>query len=138
MFKTKCVSVSGNLKQNNISYKLCPNTEFSTGKWQISISVVCLEAKEDINTFCSITSNFSVENRFSSKGELESYEQPLVTFQINLRKSGKSVQRFSNPIWLNINRLSDEILFRFLQQPNETVLNFDCVAVINILFRRPA
>jgi len=95
MFPLKVVQIQGNLKDNNFTYRLCPNTEFSSGIWQCALSSVCCEAQVDINTFCNISSNFSVNKHFSQKGELETYAQPLATIHMNLKRNAtnKSINR---------------------------------------------
>jgi len=95
MYSIKLVQIKGNLAQQNFSYRLCPNTEFSTGTWQMALQSVGYETKVDINQFCNITSNFSVSKHFSESGIAENYEQPLATVHINLKKNGinKSIVR---------------------------------------------
>jgi len=136
--KMKCIPVVGNISARTLTYRLCPNTEFSNGKWQMAISVVCLESQvdTDLYLFCTISSSFSVAIRYSKNGATEVYEQPLVTFQLNLKKNTKSINRFSFPLWLNINQISDEVIFTCKNAKDETHLDQNVNAVINVLFRK--
>lgn len=94
---TKCVEIKANLKNSFPTYRLCPNSEFSTGQWMLAITSICCEAiAEDINSFCTVSSNFCVSERYSASGQVEIYQQPLTTIYVNLKKN-KSINRFTSP-----------------------------------------
>lgn len=135
MFPLKCVSISGE-SIRDLRYRLCPNTEFSDGEWQIALSAVCIKAEEELNFFCSVNSNFSVDKRYSKDGEIQIYQQPLNTWLVLLKKDGQSVNRFSYPLWFNINRLSDEVIFTLCDASNEKRIDKKFKVVLNVLFRR--
>lgn len=138
MASIKYVQCIGNLKENNVIYKLCPTNEFSTGVWQMAISCFCCETEEDINEFCNISSNSCVGQRISSSGQVETYEQPLGTVYLNLKKATtkKSINRFSFPLWLTINRISEEIHFNFQIAKNGRAISQDCQVILNVMFKR--
>lgn len=134
MTAPKVVNLIGNIS-NDLNYKLCPSTEFSTGHWQIAISTLCVEASQDINSFVNITSSACVNQRFD-KGEVKVYEQPLITVHLNLRNKSKSINRFSYPIYLDINRQSEDIEFKFYDSLTGQKCNFDAKVSLNVMFRR--
>lgn len=138
MLVDKCVQLFGNLKSEKIIYKLCPNTEFSNGDWEISVSSLCVSSAVEESNFWTISCNFSVNKKISHKGEFEIYEQPLATVFINLKAGNKSINRFSYPLWLKINRISDSITFTFSQNSSTNKITKDCDIILNILFRRVA
>ena len=110
----KCVQIQANWMSEKLCYKLCPSTEFSSGRWQIAISSVCCEEQTtEINNFVNFTTNFSVNEQYSTKGERQLYEQPLAVCYIKLRKtrdsSSKQQTIFHTPMWFDINRISDEL-----------------------------
>jgi len=106
----KSILLSGNLKTKPVEYRLCPNTEFSFGQWQIALCGLFFELKsEDINlnVFCTVSTNASVQDRFSKYGDVETYQQPFITVHLKLNKdTSKTSFNFSNPVWLPINRIS--------------------------------
>jgi len=137
MFPIKISQCSGNLKNKDIVYKLCPSSEFAIGTWRIAISTLCCEANEDIYDFCTVTSSSSCAKRYSSEGILEIYEQPMCTVFLNLKTNGskKSINRFSYPIWLTMNRDADVIGFRFINAQEKDIL-IDCKVLLTVLFQR--
>lgn len=106
MFANKSIVVSGNLKNLKLGYRLCPSTEFSAGLWNVTVSSLCCEARVDIDAFCTITSNFCVSKKYSSNGQVETYQEPFGTFHIQVRSGKKQMITNTNPIWLEMNRLS--------------------------------
>ena len=108
MFVHKTVKITGNLNSNGkLSYRLCPNTGFSNGRWCLGISSLCFESNLNIlNLFCTAATNFCVAQQFS-QADIQTYEEPLATFHVNLSKAyPKTVISFANPILLEINRIS--------------------------------
>ncbi|MBM3937457.1 MAG: hypothetical protein FJ333_02220 [Sphingomonadales bacterium] len=136
MFPSKLVQVTGNLSKNNVQYRLCPNTEFSKGVWQMAISVICIEANVEINQFCTFSSSFSVNKQYSREGETHTVQQPISTIYVNLKKGSKSINRFSFPIWVTINRLSDVLDFQCSNSLNGNPFNPDCEIAITLMFRK--
>jgi len=134
MTAIKVVNLTGNI-QSNLSYKLCPNTEFSIGHWQIAISTFCVEAFQDINAFINITSNASVNQRFD-KGRVSVYEQPLNTVHLNIKNKAKSINRFSMPIFLDVNRQSEDIDINFYDSLTGKKCDFNAKVSLNVMFRR--
>jgi len=118
MFPIKAVQIKGNL-----------------GRWNIAVTTVCFDCKENINFFCTISSNFCVNTKFNEVGDIVTYQQPLLTSLMNTKKDGKLILR-SNPTWFEINRFSD-VLFLNLQDDitgQEIKANID--AIITIMFKR--
>lgn len=132
----KNISITGNVRRN-LTYRLCPNTEFSIGNWQIGLTTICTEALQDINAFVNITSNVSVSEKYKS-GNIVTYEQPLNTIYLNLKKNAKAINRFSTPIYLDMNRQSEEIEFHFYNTLTEQKFEMDVNIALNIQFKRVA
>lgn len=132
----KIVSVTGNIK-DGVIYRLCPNTEFSIGSWQIAISTISADASQDINSIVNITSSVSVNQKYKD-GKVTIYEQPLNSVYLNLRKNSKSINRFTFPIYIDINRQSEEIEFHFIDGFTGSLLNFDVKVSLTVLFKRIA
>lgn len=82
---TKSVLIKGRLK--NLQYQLCPNTEFSSGLWSMSLSSIYYECKDqNVTTLCSVSSNFVRSQGYSANNSINTYEQPMTLF---LLESGK-------------------------------------------------
>ncbi|MBM3938220.1 MAG: hypothetical protein FJ333_06145 [Sphingomonadales bacterium] len=86
MFVNKSIEIRGNLSEK-IRYRLCPSDEFSTGRWCIAISAVSYEAIAPITNasqFCTVSSNFCINKRFSTQGQAEKYQEPLCSFHLKI------------------------------------------------------
>jgi hypothetical protein len=89
-FPIKSVLLKGRLRDsaNPVTYRLCPGTEFSEGKWNlslISLSYNIIEnPQEQINKeVFSISCNQVKGHKYSNSYEVESYNQPLSTFVLD-------------------------------------------------------
>ena len=71
MFSMKSVNVRGRLPDGNLSYRLCPSTEFSKGSWQMAIGSISCHSVVDQKVLCSVSSNVSVDQKYSKEGEIE-------------------------------------------------------------------
>ena len=84
MSSVKSVLVRGTFLQRPLSYRLCPNTEFSVGAWNLcihTIAYVCVDP--NIKTHCSISCNFVRGQQFSSNGDtVLTYQMPLQLFTL--------------------------------------------------------
>ena len=77
----KSVVISGNLKNNDLKYILCPSTEFSEGVWYISISSVAFSTKTIISEICQISCNLVKAQKYRKDSyEIELYNQPFGVF----------------------------------------------------------
>jgi len=134
MFPIKSIQLRGNL-MHEISYKLCPNTEFSSGNWQIAVTNACIDLNEDLDFFCTISSNFCVNHRYDQSGAIETYEQPLFTFLLNGKRLTK-VFHSTSPVWFEINRLSDVLILRFTDCIQNTKSQANCDISVTLLVQR--
>ena len=84
----KSVIISGNLKNNDLKYKLCPVNEFSEGVWNISILSIAYFCKaENFEEHCQVSCNLAKAQKFNDISfEVETYNQP---FGIFLLEEGK-------------------------------------------------
>ena len=81
----KSVIVSGNLN-DNLVYKLCPNTEFSDGAWNVTIKSIgysCLVP--NFKDLCQISCNLVKSQRYKDSYEVESYDQPFNIFLLETK-----------------------------------------------------
>ena len=68
MYAIKCAQISGNVN-GSLKYRLCPSTEFSTGRWNVAISEECAHANEEFKGFITLSTDFSVNQQFNNKKE---------------------------------------------------------------------
>lgn len=139
MMAMKVVNISGTITQNSnlLRYRLCPSTEFSVGQWQMAISTLCVHANQDINAFLAVTSNASVSQKYINF-QPSDYQQPLNVVYINLKQGTRSLNRFSYPLFIDINRVLEEIDFYFTDSLTERAAAVNAQVSINVLFRRKA
>jgi len=137
MYAHKSVEIRGNLNQQ-LKYRLCPSNEFAIGDWQIAISSILCEASNPLDTFISISTNFSVKQRFSTAGQTEYYQQPLASFHLKTYAGNFKVKKEPAPLWLEINRTSDYLYLDFIDPLNNSKPQADVKIVISLLFRRVA
>ena len=137
MFSMKSVNVRGRLPDGNLSYRLCPSTEFSKGSWQMAIGSISCHSVVDQKVLCSVSSNVSVDQKYSKEGEIETYEQPLVTFYLSVRPNEKISTRFY-PMWFNINRQSDTLFLKFFDASTDEKLKSNCTIITTLLLRKVA
>lgn len=132
----KSINITGNIA-NGLTYKLCPSSEFSTGHWQVAVANICIDTSEDINVFCTISTNFSINKRYSDTQQIEAYEQPLNSLHFNLKKANpRAMNRFTHLLWLDINRISDDMDFHFVDPLSGQRLQQNAKISMNVLFRR--
>jgi len=137
MYAIKCAQISGNVN-GSLKYRLCPSTEFSTGRWNVAISEVCAHANEEFKGFITLSTDFSVNQQFNNKKEIEIYQQPLITFQLDLTSGAKSMRRFSSPVWLEINRTKDIMNITAKDTFTQTEIKENVEISITLLFKRIA
>jgi len=137
MFPIKAVQIKGNLKNDRLSYRLCPNTEFSTGRWNTAVTSICCDCKEDINFFCTISSNFSVNTKYNELNDIVTYQQPLFTSLMKAEKNGKIILT-ANPTWFEINRFSDVLFLNLENSLTGVKIQSNVDAIITIMFKRIA
>ena len=79
----------------------------------------------------------SVDQKYSKEGEIETYEQPLVTFYLSVRPNEKISTRFY-PMWFNINRQSDTLYLKFFDASTDEKLKSNCTIITTLLLRKVA
>ena len=89
----KSVIVSGNLNRNLV-YKLCPNTEFSEGAWNINIKTIAYSCLiPNFKELCEISCNLVKSQRYNDSFEVESYDQPFTIFVLESQKTTLNLGR---------------------------------------------
>lgn len=83
MSAIKSILLKGNLTAP-LNYRLCPNTEFSSGAWNLSIAAISYSCEDaNFKTICSLSCNFVRGQKYSaSEGSTISYQMPLVLFSL--------------------------------------------------------
>ena len=88
----KSVIISGNLKNNDLKYKLCPVNEFSEGVWNITILSIAYFCKvENFEEHCQVSCNLAKAQKFNDTFQVQLYEEPFALF---LLKHGKQTIYF--------------------------------------------
>ena len=84
MSAIKSVLLKGNFKEKPLSYRLCPNSEFSSGAWNLSISSISYACDDkNFKSTCSITCNFVRGQKLSqAEDSVLTYQMPLTLFTI--------------------------------------------------------
>ena len=92
----KSVLITGNLKNSDLKYILCPSTEFSAGVWHMCISSVAYSSNiAQIKELCEISCNLVKAQKYSASSyEVESYNQPFAIFLLEDSKSKKNAVYF--------------------------------------------
>ena len=135
-FPIKSVILKGTLKQGLV-YRLYPNTEFSDGIWNLTISSLSYSLNvNNVNDIFSISCNFIKDHKISHLNEVQNYQQPLGVFHLKSieNDSTKKVIYFDKQ-WCQINALSNELNFILKNETNEN-FNYDCDLIIQVLFQR--
>ena len=80
----KSIIISGNLKNKDLKYKLCPVNEFSEGVWNVAIlSIAYFCAVDNFYEHCQISCNLAKAQKFNSENfQVELYEQPFALFSV--------------------------------------------------------
>ena len=100
-FANKSVGLKANLKEGVIKYFCYPSDEFKKGQWLIAIGSMSFISKENFAVSCTLKSNFVTTQKRSSNGEIKTYQDPLVVFQLSAAAQKVGVSRFSNKIIKN-------------------------------------
>ena len=130
----KSIIISGNLKNTNLKYQLCPVNEFSEGVWNITILSVGYSCNvENFKEHCKISCNLSKNQRFNDSSEVELYEQPFALFYL---EEQKHTVYFGEPIWLYMNVHSNVLEFKISKVNSEENLMIDCELNIHCVFQR--
>ena len=133
-FPVKSVIIVGNLNRT-LKYKLCPLTEFSEGKWNLSLFSAAYSCNtNDVNEICSITCNLVKAQKYNLNNEVELYEQPLGICQIQSAVSKKTFNY--EKTWFYINSLSNELEISIINLTDQQKLSINCEMYIQLLFRR--
>lgn len=136
MIVNKTVQISGNLKDEGLSYRLCPSDEFSNGQWCVSVSNIAFRSEQPLNALCTLSTNFCVHKKFSKSGEPEIYEEPFGTFELVTTREKKMTTKDLTPIWLKINRISDVLKLRFKNPFSNEDMKLDCTITALLLFQK--
>jgi len=108
-----------------------------SGRWEMALHTLCCQSEETIDSFCTVSTNFSVAQRYSKNGEAETYQQPLLSFQLKTKStSPKTYNRVSDPIWVDINRVSDILFLKFSDAFTNEEMKKDCEVATILLFRK--
>jgi len=106
----KTLLLKGNLKNNFISAKLYPVTEFTQGRWNFCVSQMIYYLKEDLvkDKICGISTNLIKGQVFNTSNEIETVFQTLNIFLIQGKKNQKKLINFDKT-WSLINNFSEDL-----------------------------
>ena len=85
----KSVVIYGNLQNDNLTYKLCPSSEFSEGVWNICISSLGYICKTNVNELCEVSCNLVKSQKYNNNFEVESYDEPFTLFLLESSANSK-------------------------------------------------
>ena len=82
MSAIKSVLLKGDFKQNQLSYRPCPNSEFAQGVWNVAISSLTYKCNDpNFESHCSISCNFVRGQKYSAaEDSVVTYQLPLTLF----------------------------------------------------------
>ena len=84
MSAIKSILLKGNFTTVPVTYKLCPNTEFSEGAWNLSIHAISYQCQEaNFVSQCALTCNFVRGQKYSlNETSITNYQMPLIVFSV--------------------------------------------------------
>jgi hypothetical protein len=75
--------LSGNLKNNDISLKLYPISDFNKGRWNMCVAQIIYHIKDDIvDEICGISSNLIKSTTFTAQNEIQTVYQTSNMFLV--------------------------------------------------------
>ena len=125
-FPMKSVLIKGILNSVNESdkllYKLCPITEFSDGHWNLCVVSLFYNCRTtNIKDYFSVSCNLVKAQKFSNENEVESYQEPLVTFYLESTATNSKKNIYFDKNWFHINSLSNELTFTLTNETNNVI-----------------
>jgi hypothetical protein len=128
--------LNGNLiNAGTLSSLICEqSTNISIGLWNLCISSVCLNYKDqDQNgVFCSISCNLIKDKRYNTETkQTESYNPSIGTFFLKGRKIV-----YVEKTWFTINNQCSNIQLLFFNAFSNEKLKIDCDLHVTLLFKR--
>ena len=78
MSAIKSILIKGNLHSSPLTYRLCPNTEFSLGAWNLSVTAISYSCTDvHFKSQCSLSCNFVRGQKYSvNEDSIVSYQMP--------------------------------------------------------------
>jgi hypothetical protein len=135
-FPLKSVLLKGTL-ENDITYTLCPATEFSEGLWTIAINSLtyeCIIEGIEIKQSFSISCNLVKSQKLSSTNQVESYDQPLNVFIFDSKLKKKTI--YFDKLWFQINAVSNELKFTIKNVEQNENVTYANKITLHVLFQR--
>jgi hypothetical protein len=126
--------LKGNLNRDgSLTNQICnQSTNLTIGLWNICVSNVCLDCKDQTGFFSTVSCNLVSDKRFNSvTKQIETYNPPIATLMLKGRKIV-----YLEKTWFTINhQCSDVLLFFNNVQTNQKLIT-DCEITITLLFQR--
>lgn len=119
-------------KNGILRYKPYPNDELKVTFHWLSIGSVSIFAKNSLDTVCTIICNSVQTQKLSDTFQIETFESPLQTFQINVKKDKYFHVNF-NVLWHSIKKLREDLIFKIVTFDQNILENVDVKMVL--LFR---
>lgn len=110
-FVQKAIKITNNLKNGPLTHVPYPSNEFKAELNYIAIGSFSYYSNETVDLVCTISCNFVKAKQLNSKSQIDTYEQPLQTFTVNVKEKSQT-QRFGL-VWFKINSVSDYLRFSF-------------------------
>lgn len=82
MSAIKSIIIKGGPKQ--LTYRLCPNTEFSHGTWHLSVNTISYTCRDaNFLSICSLRCNFVRGQKYAlNEDTVLAYEMPIALFSL--------------------------------------------------------
>lgn len=110
-----CVLKSVELTSNSgvVKYKPYPNTELKDTFHWLAVGSLSLYATNPINNVCKIVCNSVETKRLSETYQIETFESPIQTFQIDVVEQQYFHISF-NVLWHSIKTLREDLVFKIV------------------------
>ena len=104
MSSVKSIILKGNFKEHQLIYRPCPNSEFSSGAWNICINTIDYKCNDpNFKSHCSISCNFVRGQKFSANQDsVLTYQLPLGLFLIETGEKSLQIGEIKFQIGTNI------------------------------------
>jgi hypothetical protein len=126
--------LTGNLnREANLTKQICyQSTNLTIGLWNICVSNICFDCKDQTGFFSTVTCNLVRDKRFNSETkQIETYNPPLATVFLKGRKIV-----YLEKTWFTINHQCSDVLLSFFNVQTNQMLITDCEITVTLLFQR--
>ncbi len=130
----KTYVLTGNLnRRGTLSTELCQeNTNISIGLWNMCISSICIDCKDQNGLFCTISCNLVKDKQLNPVTKvLQNSNSSIAAVFLKGRKIV-----YLDKTWFTINHQSSELKLFFSNFQNNELLFADCELFVTLLFQR--